>query len=91
MTALVYVNLSDATIADVPPAATTRTSTTPAEPAGETATMLLVLFTVKLVALTDPNITADTSVKFVPVITTPVPPVVEPVVGLISTTVTELV
>ena len=91
VTALVYVNRSDATTAEVPPEAVTRISTTPAIPAGDVAMMLLALLTVKLAALTDPNITADTSTKFVPVMTTPVPPLVEPVDGPISTTVTALV
>ena len=34
------------------------------------------------VALLEPNVTADAFVKFVPVITTPLPPVGEPPVGL---------
>ena len=68
------------TIAVVPPSVVTRTSTTPAVPAGETAVICVALFTVKLVALEDPNVTEFTFVKLVPVITTDVPPVVRPTV-----------
>src|SRR5882672_8972457 len=49
--------------------------------AGATAVILVAEFTVKLVAATDPNRTTVAPVNPVPVITTDVPPVCEPVAG----------
>lgn len=66
-----------------PPGFVTVTVTLPAEPAGLAATMLVLLFTVTLVAAVVPNITLAPARKFVPVIVTPVPPVVGPLLGLI--------
>jgi hypothetical protein len=73
----VYVKLSAATLSDVPPRFVTRTSTVPV-PAGKFAVIWVELFTVKDVALFDPKVTAETFVKPVPVITTPIPPASAP-------------
>ena len=63
------------------------TSTVP-PPAGEVAVMLVAEWTVKLVALLAPNLTAFAVVKSVPVMTTEVPPPGAPLAGLIPVTVT---
>jgi hypothetical protein len=75
------VNESAVTGALVPPAAVTVTSTVPALPAGEIATIDVSLFTVKLVAGVEPKVTPVAPVKPVPVIVTAVPPLGEPVLG----------
>jgi hypothetical protein len=59
----------------------TRTSTVPADPAGVTAVIDVVEFTVKLAAGADPNETAVTRLNPVPVMVTLVPPAVEPELG----------
>ena len=79
--ALVYVNVPPETL---PPAATTVATTDPTVPAGETAVIEVAELTVKLVALTLPNLTAVTPEKFVPVIVTVVPPTIEPEVLVVS-------
>src|SRR5260370_6460216 len=56
----------------------------PVAPAGATAMICVALFTVKLLAAMAPNFTAVTPVKFVPVISTLVPPELGPEVGLIE-------
>jgi hypothetical protein len=58
----------------------------PALPDGETAVILVELTTVKLAAFWVPNFTAVAPVKFVPVISTVVFPLVEPVLGVIELT-----
>src|SRR5580704_7063718 len=67
----------------VPPAGVvTVTSTTPPiPPGGEVAVICVALFTVYPVAAVAPKVTAVAPVKFVPVITTDVPPCVAPEVG----------
>jgi hypothetical protein len=66
---------------------TTRMSTAPALPAGETAVMLVAEFTMKLVAGALPKLTAVAPVKLVPVIVTEVPPAAGPLAGLMPVTV----
>ena len=61
----------------MPPVVTTVTSTVPL-PAGAVAVICVALFTVNLLALVAPNLTAVAPVKFVPVMTTEVPPVAGP-------------
>ena len=80
------MNWSAAEVAEVPPAAVTRTSTVPA-PAGDVAVIDVAELTVKAVALVTPNVTAVAPVNPVPVIVTDVPPVVGPDVGAIDVTV----
>ena len=65
----------------------TRTSTVPALPAGAVAVICVAELTVKPVAAVAPKLTAVAPVKFVPVITTDVPPPVGPAVGEIDVTV----
>lgn len=64
----------------VPASVVTRTLTTPL-PAGLTAVIWLLAVTMKLVAFTPPNVTPVTVFRFVPVITTVVPPPAAPDVG----------
>jgi hypothetical protein len=71
----------------VPAEVVTVTSTVPAEPAGAIAEMDVALLTVNVVAAVVPNFTAVAPVRFVPVITTEVPPPVGPVLGLTAVTV----
>ena len=73
----VYVNWSGVPVAEVPPAVVTVISTVPL-PAGLIALICVSLTTVKLLAAVCP--------KPVPLITTFVPPVVTPLVGLIPVT-----
>ena len=68
-------------MADVPPGATTVTSTVPV-PAGLSTVIVVALTTVKSVAGVVPKSTAVAPVKPVPVIVTKVPPAGEPEVGL---------
>src|SRR5436309_3560234 len=56
-------------------------------PAGDTAVIEVAELTTNEVAGVAPNLTAVAPVKFVPVIVTLVPPVAEPLVGLIEVTV----
>ena len=76
-----------ADVAEVPAAVVTVTLTVPAASAGSTAVICVVELTVKLVAAVLPNITAVAPVKFVPVMTTEVPPATGPVLGLTAVTV----
>ena len=62
-------------------------STAPAVPAGETAVICVLEFTMKLAALVKPNMTAVAPEKLVPVIVTVVAPSGEPLAGLIALTV----
>jgi len=64
-----------------PPGSFTVTVTVPAAFAGVVATIVVLLLTVTFVAGTAPNITVAPERKFVPVIVTPVPPVVGPLFG----------
>lgn len=81
------MNWSAALVVLVPEGVCTVTSTVPAAPAGEVAVIWAALSTVKPDAAVDPKRTAVTPVKLVPVITTEVPPAVEPDVGEIPVTV----
>ncbi len=67
-------------VGEVPTGVITVTFTAPV-PDGLTAMMERSLSTVKLVAGTDPNSTADAPLNPDPVIVTGVPPAVEPLVG----------
>jgi len=78
----VYVYLSTALVALVPPGVVTVTSTVDRAPGGEVAVMVLALFTVNVAGLPDPKSTAVAPVKLVPVIVTDVSPVLCPEVGL---------
>jgi hypothetical protein len=71
-------------VADVPAAFVTVTSTVPDVPAGDVAVICVELLTVTAPAEVAPNLTVDAEVKLVPVMTTAVPPVGGPVVGLIE-------
>jgi hypothetical protein len=61
----------------------TVTATFPFIPAGDTAVIEPAEFTVKLIALVEPNLTAVTPVKFVPLMFTGVPPATGPLWGAI--------
>ena len=67
------MNWSAGLVGLVPAGIVTVTFTGPC-PGGETAVIEVAEFTVKLVATAVPNLTAEASVKFVPVIVTEVPP-----------------
>ena len=71
----------------VPPDVVTNTLEAPAGPAGVVAVMLVVLFTIRLVAATPPMVTPVAPVKSVPVMVMVVPPAGEPLVGEILVTV----
>ena len=77
----VYEKADDPFSAEVPPGVVTFTKVFPT-PAGKFAVIRVELFTVKDVALLDPKVTAETFVKPVPVITTPIPPASAPTEGL---------
>ena len=70
----------------VPPVVVMRTSTVPV-PAGAVAVICVALLTVKPVAAVAPKVTAVVVLKFVPVITSVLPPVAGPVVGEMLVTV----
>jgi hypothetical protein len=70
------VNLSDEDVVDVPLGVVTVMSTVPVGSAGEVAVIFVEELMVKLAAATLPNITCVAPVKFVPLITTLVPPAV---------------
>jgi hypothetical protein len=78
-------NRSAALVELVPPNVVTVTSTVPKASTGDVAVIDVAEFTVNGAAV-PPNLTAVAPVKPVPVIVTVVPPVVEPVVGLIPVT-----
>src|SRR6185437_5086165 len=65
----------------------TVTVTVPTAPAGEVADMVVPFSTVTLVAALAPNVTVAPAAKLVPVMVTPVPPLVGPVAGPIPVTV----
>ena len=65
----------------VPPTVVTVTPTTPAVSAGDTALIDVALFTTKLAALVEPNLTPDAPLKFVPLMVTVVPPPTGPPAG----------
>ncbi len=81
-----YVNWSAGVAGLMPPGLVTVTSTVTADSAGETAVIWVGLFTVNDAAFTGPNFTAVTDVKVVPVMTTEVPPLVDPSEGEIPVT-----
>src|SRR5690348_1891806 len=81
-----YVNLSAALTALVPPEAVTVTSTVP-DPAGVVAVISLALLTVKVLAAVEPNFTALTATKLVPMMVTDVPPPAGPEFGATDVTV----
>jgi hypothetical protein len=86
-TAAVYKKSSAETSADVEPPVVTIILTVPATPAGDVAVSLpVVLLYETLVAAFEPNATVEADEKFVPEISTTVPPLVEPVLGLIAVT-----
>ena len=86
-TVAVYTKSSAETFADVEPPVVTIMFTVPASPAGDVAVSFpVVLLYETLVAAFAPNATVDADEKFVPVISTTVPPLVEPVLGLIAVT-----
>ena len=80
------MNKSAALVALLPADVTTVTCTEPV-PAGETAVMLVVEFTVTLVAVVVPKFTEAPLAKLVPMTVTEVPPAVEPLAGPIPDTV----
>lgn len=67
----------------VPPGVVTATLTAPATPEGLVAVICVALLTVKLAAV-PPNETEVALVRFVPVMTTDVPPFVVPDEGLMD-------
>jgi hypothetical protein len=69
------------------PFAVTATVTAPALPAGAVAVIVVLFTTTTFVAAVAPNVTVAPAVKFVPVIVTAVPPVVDPLFGLTLLTV----
>ena len=68
----------------VPPAVVTNTLAVPAKPDGIVAVILVEEATTTLVAALPRNVTLVAPVRFVPVITTLVPPAVNPELGLID-------
>ena len=74
------MNRSAAEVAEVPALLVTVTSTVPADSASLIAVMEVGELTVKLLAATEPNITALTLLKLVPMTTTDVPPAAGPLV-----------
>jgi hypothetical protein len=86
-TIAVYSNSFAVAVADCDPPVVTLTYCFPAIPAGDVAVNLpVVLLYETLVAAFDPKATVEAEEKFVPVISTTVPPLVEPVMGLIAVT-----
>ena len=86
-TAAVYTKSSAETFADVEPPVVTITLTVVATPAGDVAVSLPVVLSYEtLVAAFEPNATIEDDEKLVPEISTTVPPLVEPVLGLIAVT-----
>ena len=73
-------------MADVPPAVVTLTSTVPALPAGDVAVIEVAELAVT-VAEFEPKSTAVAEDRFVPVMTTWVPPAADPLIGRIEVTV----
>ena len=74
-------------VGDVPVGVVTVTSTGPDDPAGDTAVKMVDEVALTDVAATEPNLTAVTPLKPLPVTVTEVPPAVEPVLGLTEETV----
>src|SRR5882672_4302780 len=71
----------------VPPAVVTVTSAGPSAPGGVTALMLVALLTTMFGTLAPPIVTMLPDMKLVPVISTIVPPAVDPLGGVIPVTV----
>ena len=65
----------------VPPGVVTVTSTAPVEPTGDVAVICVAELTVKPVAFVEPNFTDEADKRFVPVITTDIPPAAAPLEG----------
>jgi hypothetical protein len=65
----------------------TVTSTVPALPAGLAVVICVAELTAKDAAAMPPKFTTEAPLKFVPVITTEVPPAVDPLLGLTAVTV----
>jgi hypothetical protein len=65
----------------------TVTVTAPEPPAGVVAVMVVLFTTTTFVAAAPPNVAVAPAAKFVPVIVTAVPPVVDPLFGLTLITV----
>jgi hypothetical protein len=63
------------------PKTVTVTVAVPAAPGGVIAVMLVALTTTTLVAAVPPKVTVAPAAKFAPVIVTPVPPTIVPVLG----------
>ena len=85
-TSAVYVNTLAAPVADCDPPVVTRMFGVPV-PAGDVAVIFPVtLLYETLVAAVEPKTTVDEDEKLVPEISTTVPPLVEPVLGLIEVT-----
>src|SRR5579883_714546 len=82
----VYVNLSAAEVAVVPPGAVTVMSTAPAAPAGLVATTWVAV-SLTIAPGTDPKSTAVALARLVPVMVTDVPPASGPAAGLMPVTV----
>jgi hypothetical protein len=84
LTEFEYVNLSAATLDDVPPGVVTVRATAPALPADEVALQEVVDVQLTWVPALLPNMTVvDPATKPTPVIVTTVPPAVRPVLGVI--------
>ena len=84
------LKLSLVDVALMPPGVVTVTSTLPGDSAGATALIEvtpLIVCSVKLVALVEPNLTEVAPVRLVPLMVTVVPPPVGPLVGLSFVTV----
>src|SRR5579872_1495401 len=85
--ALVYVNWSAVDVVEVPPGPVTVMCTVvPAVPAGDVTVILPSLFTVKVDAEADPNLTLVAPVNPLPVTVTEVPPPAGPEPGLTEVT-----
>ena len=81
MVYLVAVNRSARTAGDEPPTVVTVMSCAPAVSAGEIATIVVLVFAMKLLAATPPNFTTVAAVNLAPVIVTDVPPPTGPARG----------
>lgn len=79
------MNLSAIEVVEVPPGVVTVRSTTPAASAGAVAVMD-VAESAEVAPATVPNLTAVAAERFVPVMTTLVPPAIGPFVGRIPVT-----
>jgi hypothetical protein len=83
------VKVSAALVAEAPAEVVTVTFTDPDDPAGDTAVKVVDEATLNDTAAIEPNLTAVTPLKPLPVTVTEVPPAIEPVFGLTEETVGE--